>query len=117
MPSFCTLRFSPSTPQVQLRPPKAVETAASKLAEVPRLGDADTLPPVPGGGMTRAYLEAGPPTMLALLQFCAEGDNRGDAYALAESAARLCRIPRPALREPESWKTLFGGAPEPSLYG
>lgn len=75
------------------------------------------MPPIPGGGMTRTYLEHAPPTTLALLQFSAEGDNRGDAYALAAEAARLCRVPIEKWCEPDSWRTLFGPAPDQQLYG
>lgn len=75
------------------------------------------LPPVPGGGLMRTYLAHAPPCTLAVLQFCAEGDNRGDAYALAADAVRVCRVSVTAWREPESWASLYGAAPEQQLYG
>lgn len=108
---------SRSTPQTQLRPPHATSTPlAARAAALPTFGDAP-LPPVPGGGLTRTYLAHAPPTALALLQFCAEGDNRGDAHTLAAAAARLCGVSVAHWREPGSWRTLFGAAPDPQLYG
>lgn len=54
-------------------------------------------PHIPGGGLTRRILiEAATetegvaaPDLGALLMFCSEGDNRGDAHALARAVSLL----------------------------
>ena len=56
-------------------------------------GHTSGVPPIPGGGPAQAYLRAAPKHVAALLMFCAEGDNRGDAQELALRAADLCGEP------------------------
>jgi proteasome assembly chaperone 2 len=90
-------------------------------------GDAAGIPLIPGGGLTRRLLAAlsappnGAPPTAALLQFVLEGDNRGDAAALATAAAHaagaVALLPRGGWAEPPSWQTgLFGGAVDGVLY-
>jgi hypothetical protein len=48
---------------------------------------------------------------LALLLFASEGDNAGDAAALADKAAALLALPPTPWRAPLSWASAFGAPP------
>lgn len=119
-PSSCRYLCLSRTPVCYLRPLHASDTpVATAAAALARFGnETETIPVLPGAGLAKTYLEAAPPSTTALLQFCAEGDNRGDAYELAQLVAKLTSLPAEIVwKEPQSWTSLFGGAPEPSLYG
>jgi proteasome assembly chaperone 2 len=98
-------------------------------ADAPTSANPSDIPHIPGGGLTRRLLAAlaapspaaGAPPTAALLQFVLEGDNRGDAAALATAAAHaagaVALLPRGGWAEPPSWRTgLFGGAVDGVLY-
>lgn len=76
------------------------------------------LHPSPPSDRTAPSVPAVPVPHGALLAWCVEGDNRGDAHALAELVLRLAEVPdggaavqrteQGGLREPKSWRGLFG---------
>lgn len=109
-----------ATPFLRIAEADATPMAVSLAQKYPPFrprGHTSGVPPIPGGGPAQAYLRAAPKHVAALLMFCAEGDNRGDAQELALRAADLCGEPLAGpLAEPPSWACLFGGAPEPLLY-
>ncbi|KIY74317.1 hypothetical protein CYLTODRAFT_484638 [Cylindrobasidium torrendii FP15055 ss-10] len=83
-----------------------------------------TIPFIPGGGLTRRILSSLPsgytiPTV-ALLQFVPEGDNKGDAQALASVIAQVGNFNDliTAWKQPGSWGAgLFGTPHDQTLYG
>ena len=81
------------------------------------------IPPLPGAGLTRKILSTGvkaaqaTPTA-ALLMFCAEGDNRGDAHALAGFLSKGVGVQSSKeFQEPRSWSGLFGTKYDQVLFG
>ncbi|CAK9779361.1 hypothetical protein CC85DRAFT_288680 [Cutaneotrichosporon oleaginosum] len=65
-------------------------------------------PFLPGAGLTRRILAAlADKPSGAIAAWVVEGDNRGDAHALARAVLRLLDI-EAELREPASWAGLFG---------
>ncbi|KAG8809742.1 hypothetical protein FRC19_005037 [Serendipita sp. 401] len=98
--------------------PDYLQTEAAKAKE----GEGDTVPFIPGGGLTRRMLSSiGPewkiPT-LAILQFVMEGDNRGDSGMQVALLNRLLQLHIQSIKEPESWKQgLFGSTHDGSLFG
>ncbi|WFD42702.1 hypothetical protein MPSI1_001350 [Malassezia psittaci] len=95
----------------------ATSPLTDRAERLPMYADGNPSPPMPGAEITQIYLQNAPSTTLALLQFCAEGDNREDAYQLAESAARICGVSVDRWFEPKSWQSLFGPKPDQQLYG
>ncbi|KDN45103.1 hypothetical protein K437DRAFT_224452 [Tilletiaria anomala UBC 951] len=86
----------------------------------------DTLvPPLPGAGLVRRILSQHAKQssndrearLAALLMFCGEGDNRGDAHALAGLLCRGLRVEGEELQEPRSWQGLFGPTYNQALFG
>jgi len=84
----------------------------------------NTIPFIPGGGLTRRILNSLPngwsvPTA-CLLQFVFEGDNRADANILASVVAKVIGVEASCLpwKQPNSWRVgLFGTPHDQSLYG
>ncbi|KAE8225061.1 hypothetical protein CF319_g2128 [Tilletia indica] len=102
------------------------------------------LPPLPGAGATRLLLQAASgqsaaqdsatslPTG-ALLMFASEGDNRGDAHAMATMVLDILKRASEsddssspagpafertgAFKEPRSWLTVFGQRMDQAIYG
>jgi proteasome assembly chaperone 2 len=82
------------------------------------------IPFIPGGGLTRRFLEKIPSgwslPLAALLHFVVEGDNRADANLFAVVVAKVLAADT-LIREwkqPTSWtQGLFGTAHDQSLYG
>ncbi len=76
---------------------------------------ASRYPPwLPDGGLCPDILEklqsTSTPPHGALAGWCAEGDNRGDAFGMAGVVTFLLGIEREVqLREPRTWAGLFGG--------
>ena len=128
------------TPTYYLRPNNSPTLAASPLAGLiqllipeytspvpqrpqPSLNE-DSIPFIPGGGLTRRLLSSIPagwsiPTV-SLLQFVVEGDNRADANLLAVVAAKVLGFNGliKEWKQPTSWKQgLFGTIHDQSLYG
>lgn len=87
-----------STPFLYTRPVKADDTPLSDTIsrKYPRFCPAafrgPGLPPMPGSGTARIYLEHAPKNFVALFMFCAEGDNRMDAQVYAEQIALACNV-------------------------
>ncbi|KAL9939274.1 hypothetical protein V8E36_002087 [Tilletia maclaganii] len=98
--------------------------------------DSTALPPLPGAGATRLFLRANAAAEIpagALLLFASEGDNRGDAHALATMLLDVLRrsaessgtqdtdagafIQNSAFKEPRSWLTVFGQRMDQTIYG
>lgn len=84
----------------------------------------NTIPFIPGGGLTRRILNSLPdgwnvPTA-CLLQFVFEGDNQADANILASAVAKVIGVDGSCLpwKQPSSWREgLFGAPHDQSLYG
>ena len=85
-------------------------------------GDGDVA--VPGGGVAerlhRACAETGA-ACCALLRFCSEGDNAGDALELARTLLSWpgllgTGVEAAELRGPPSWRALHGNRVDPSLF-
>ena len=84
----------------------------------------NTIPFIPGGGLTRRILNSLPdgwsvPTA-CLLQFVFEGDNQADAIILASVAAKVVGVDGSCnpWKQPSSWREgLFGAPHDQSLYG
>ena len=84
----------------------------------------NTIPFIPGGGLTRRILKCLPhgwsvPTA-CLLQFVFEGDNRADADILASVVAKVINLDENYLpwKQPSSWREgLFGAPHDQTLYG
>lgn len=84
----------------------------------------NTIPFIPGGGLTRRILQSLPdgwsvPTA-CLLQFVFEGDNRADATILASVVAKVIGVDESCLpwKQPSSWREgLFGAPHDQTLYG
>lgn len=126
------------TPQFHPVPLPSFNNAASK--------DPSTTPRLPGSGLARRILDAAQKRRLAtplaaLLLFAGDGDNRGDAHALAgfistglgvqgkegmshisvssfySDQALTQRSQILEFSEPASWQSLFGSRFDQSLYG
>jgi proteasome assembly chaperone 2 len=88
------------------------------------LQENNTIPFIPGGGLTRRILNSLPdgwsvPTA-CLLQFVFEGDNRADANILASIVAKAIGVDPSCLpwKQPSSWREgLFGAPHDQTLYG
>jgi len=84
----------------------------------------NTIPFIPGGGLTRRILNSLPdgwsvPTA-CLLQFVFEGDNQADANILASVVAKVIGVDGNCIpwKQPSSWREgLFGAPHDQSLYG
>jgi proteasome assembly chaperone 2 len=84
----------------------------------------NTIPFIPGGGLTRRILNSLPdgwsvPTA-CLLQFVFEGDNQADANILASVVAKVIGVDGSGIpwKQPSSWREgLFGAPHDQSLYG
>jgi len=85
----------------------------------------NTIPFIPGGGLTRRILKCLPggwnvPTA-CLLQFVFEGDNRTDANILASVVAKVIGVVDESClswKQPSSWREgLFGAPHDQTLYG
>ncbi|PWN53119.1 hypothetical protein IE53DRAFT_404803 [Violaceomyces palustris] len=112
-------RLSKSFPAFEARPPPShlVPRSFSSADEK------QTIPLIPGGGLTRKILRAASSSGLeadtgAVLLFCGEGDNRGDGHALAKVACTLVGSqPKGEFEEPPSWSSLFGQPIDQSMFG
>ncbi|RSH85560.1 hypothetical protein EHS25_003699 [Saitozyma podzolica] len=70
-------------------------------------------PFLPSAGLTRRLLaslndDPAKPAHATITAWCVEGDNRGDARALADTALKVLGIDDVTVREPSSWAGLFG---------
>lgn len=133
----CTLN---STPIYHIVPPNApplqstplhrlttlpIPTYSSPVSQHPQTGDdEDTIPFIPGGGLTRRILSSLPqqwPTpTAAILHFVVEGDNQADAAVLASAVAHVLGLEQSVKEwvQPGSWKQgLFGTPHDQTLYG
>ncbi len=122
---------NPSTPHQAILPPTTpTHPALANLARIPPLrltldpaaapsaGSSAYPPFLPGAGLTRRLLSAlADKPSGALAAWVVEGDNRGDAHALARAVLALLEIGELFevkltadcdLREPASWAGLFG---------
>ncbi|THH06511.1 hypothetical protein EW145_g4032 [Phellinidium pouzarii] len=87
----------------------------------------DSIPFIPGGGLTRRLLSHSPPSSntqkwtvptAAILQFVLEGDNRADAEYLAGVVAGVLHLRVDGWKQPGSWNVgLFGTPHDQTLYG
>ncbi|CAD6891449.1 unnamed protein product [Tilletia controversa] len=114
-------------------------THEDDLPPRPKASPSSGLPFLPGAGLTRLLLQAAAEDSLpvgALLMFAGEGDNRGDAHAMAtflldilkraseseQDAASAPSASAPferdgAFKEPRSWLTVFGQRMDQAIYG
>ncbi|KAL7418823.1 hypothetical protein Q5752_006507 [Cryptotrichosporon argae] len=109
------------TPHQRLLPSSPVPAPLARLAALPALRlqldpalPAPTAYPpfLPAAGLTRRLLSALADDAVphgALAAWCVEGDNRGDAHALAAQALDVLGTPV-EITEPKSWAGLFGPA-------
>ncbi|KAL4399956.1 proteasome assembly protein [Malassezia pachydermatis] len=83
-----------ATPFVYARPMQATEgpVASAITSQYPPFQPSlqgSNVVSMPGSGLARVYLEHAPPNTTALFLFCAEGDNRSDAHAMAKRVTAL----------------------------
>ena len=112
-----------STPILYKRPSEAqithLSSAISQLYPPfqPPAYNGPGIPPMPGSGITRMYLEHAPKCTTALIMFCSEGDNREDAHELVRHISAICHLGLQRCTEPPSWTFMYGSAPADLLYG
>jgi len=104
----------------QIPPYKPSPTPSSLSGDQSNTGsDANTRVYLPGAGLTSRFLSSlSDPTVssttpLVILQYVLEGDNRLDAHLLARRVLQVLRLSKRdemEIREPVSWKGLFGEA-------
>lgn len=112
-----------TTPILYKRPSEAETTRLSNAIShlyppfQPLAYNGSGVPPMPGSGITRMYLEHAPKCTTALIMFCSEGDNREDAHELVRHISAICHLGLASCIEPPSWTFMYGSAPADLLYG
>jgi len=128
------------TPTYFIHPPCTPPLASSPLSNLSQLqipeytspvmqhpqstANKGSIPFIPGGGLTRRFLEKIPSgwslPLAALLYFVVEGDNRTDANLFAATVAKVLTadVFIHEWKQPTSWiHGLFGTVHDQSLYG